>query len=88
MNNEKEENSPLLESSMKNKILFQNEDKCDKYDYLAALGFQPIFLEKVITHLSTCVSVQLPKTLSPGCPTKKIVMMLINYLTWHLIIII
>lgn len=38
MNNEKEENSPLLESSMKNKILFQNEDKCDKYDYLAAVG--------------------------------------------------
>ena len=38
MNNEKEVNYPLLENSVENKRLFQNEDKCDKYDYLAAVG--------------------------------------------------
>ena len=38
MNNEKKVNYPLLENNLENKILFQNEDKCDKYDYLAAVG--------------------------------------------------
>ena len=38
MDNEKEINYHLLESSVDNRILFQNEDKCDKYDYLAAVG--------------------------------------------------
>lgn len=34
----KEVNYPLLENSEENRRLFQNEDRCDKYDYLAAVG--------------------------------------------------
>jgi len=35
---EKEEKYSMIENSEENKILFQNQDKCDKYDYLAAVG--------------------------------------------------
>lgn len=38
MDNTKGINYPLLESSIENRTLFQNNDKCDKYDYLTAVG--------------------------------------------------
>lgn len=38
MDNRKGVNYPLLESSIENRTLFQNSDKCDKYDYLTAVG--------------------------------------------------
>lgn len=38
MDNEKEVNYPLLENNIENRTLFQNNDKCDKYDYLTAVG--------------------------------------------------